>query len=236
MRQGGLGGHTRPPGTLLATQQAAMCMIHSLAYGRSHSTHHACSTKQTVVIIPDNTLNASYIKLQTHQTLESNHILDSVRLKLVEGGEGVVEAGKEVVPCCWGYHHANLSISWGGREGGREEGLTKVAGNRKLRLGCALWTHSLQHCWLPQSTGDGFLTTPSRPFTSHFFDLRTLSSPSPSPLPSLPLSLCLPSLHLPPLILIIPLSLLPYSRKISCLCLKSKISRYKIHNFIQNQP
>ena len=63
VRQGGLGGHTRPPGTLLATQQAAMCVIHSLVCGRSHSTHHACSTKQTVVIIPDNTLNASYIKV-----------------------------------------------------------------------------------------------------------------------------------------------------------------------------
>ena len=63
MRQGGLGGHTRPPGTLLATQQAAMCVIHSLVCGRSHPTHHACSTKQTVVIIPDNTLNASYIKV-----------------------------------------------------------------------------------------------------------------------------------------------------------------------------
>ena len=56
-------GHTRPPGTLLARQQAAMCVIHSLVCGRSHSTHHACSTKQTVVIIPDNTLNASYIKI-----------------------------------------------------------------------------------------------------------------------------------------------------------------------------
>ena len=128
-----------------------------------------------------------------------------------------------MVPCCRSYHHANLSIFMG-----REEGLTKVAGHRKLRLGYyALWTHSLQHRWVPQSTGDGFFTTPSRSFTSHLFDLRTLSSPYPSPLPSLPLSLCLPSLHLPPLILIIPLSLLPYSRKISRLCLKSKIHGIK---------
>ena len=171
-------GHTRPPGTLLATQQAAMCVIHSLAYGRSHSTHHACSTKQTVVIIPDNTLNASYIKLQTHQTLESNHILDSVRLKLVEGGEGVVEAGKEVVPGCWSYHHANLSISWGGSE----EGLTKVAGHRKLRLGYALWTHSLQHCWLPQSTSDSFspLHLVLLPLISSIYVLFPLPLPPPS--------------------------------------------------------
>ena len=120
--------------------------------------------------------------------LESNHILDSVRLKLVEGGKGVVEAGKEVVPCCRGYHHANLSISWGGREG---EGLTKVAGHRKLRLGCALWTHSLQHCWLPQSTSDGFSPLHLVLLPLIFFTL-TFYPTSPSPLPPLPLSLCLP--------------------------------------------
>ena len=90
-------------------------------------------------------------------------------------------------------------------EGG--EGLTKVAGHRKLRqamhFGHTPYSIAGYHKVLVPFLHHSVLSF----YLSSLYSFLSLSLP----LPSLPLSLCLPSLHPTPLILIIPLSLLPFS-------------------------